>query len=127
MNECPDISCSDNELSAGPLRRLLNARVIGEFDDDQFVAAFRGSYHKNEFVDAVSMQLQAIPESTPRVMALVNRLNKRGEIPGDLLRLLESRIARGEPPNSNHVTVALGVSRPRNPCLADPPPLRLEV
>ncbi len=103
MNECPDISCSDNELSAGPLRRLLNARVIGEFDDDQFVAAFRGSYHKNEFVDAVSMQLQAIPESTPRV-----------------------------PRNSNDVTVglgtvALGVSRPGNPCFADPPPLRLEV
>src|SRR5216684_2959592 len=96
MNECADISCSDNELSAGPLRRLLNARVSGEFNDEQFVAAIRGSYRKHEFVDAVSMQVQEIPESTPRVMALVNRLNKRGEIPGDLVRLLESKITRSE-------------------------------
>ena len=126
MNECPDVSCSDNELSAGPLRRLLNARVAGEFDDDQFVAAIRGSYRKHEFVDAVSMQVEAIPESTPRVMALVNRLNKRGEIPGDLVRLLESKFTRREH-SSNDVTVDLGVIRPRNPCLADPPPPRLEV
>jgi len=127
MNECPDISCSDNELSAGPLRRLLNARVTGKFNDDQFVAAIRGSYRKDEFVDAVSLQLQAIPESTPRVMALVNRLNKRGEIPGDLVRLLESKIARAEPRGSNEVTVDLGANTPRNPGLADPPPPRLEV
>ena len=106
---------------------MLNARVTGKFNDDQFVAAIRGSYRKDEFVDAVSMQLQAIPESTPRVMALVNRLNKRGEIPGDLVRLLESKIARAEPPSSNDVTVDLGVSRPRDPGFADPPPPRLEV
>ena len=128
MNECPDISRSGNQVSAGPLQRLLNARMTGEFNDDQFVAAIRGSYTKNEFIDAVSNQLQAIPESTPRVMALVNRLNKRGEIPSDLVRLLESRIARGEPRNySDSVTVDLGGTRPSNPSFADPAAPRLEI
>jgi serine/threonine protein kinase len=125
MNECADISCSGNELSAGLLQRLLNARVTGEFNDDQFVAAIRGSYTRHEFVDAVSMQLQAVPESKPRVMALVNRLNRRGEIPTDLVRLLEYKIARREPRNSNDgVTIDFDG---RNPGFADPPPPRLEV
>ena len=79
MNECADISCSGNELGAELLQRLLNARVTGEFNDDQFVAAIHGSYTRAEFIDAVSRQLQAVPESTPRVMALVNRLSKRGD------------------------------------------------
>jgi serine/threonine protein kinase len=127
MNECADISCSGNELGAELLQRLLNARVTGEFNDDQFVAAIHGSYTRAEFIDAVSMQLQAVPESTPRVMALVNRLNQRGEIPGDLVRLLESKIARGESRHANDgVTVDLG-GMPRNPVFADPPPSRLEV
>jgi serine/threonine protein kinase len=128
MNECADISCSGNELSAGLLQRLLNARMTGEFSDDQFVAAIRGSYTRHEFVDAVSMQLQAVPESKPRVMALVNRLNRRGEIPTDLVRLLESKVSRSEPRNSNDgVTIDFGGNRPRNPGFADPPPPRLEV
>jgi serine/threonine protein kinase len=128
MNESPDLSRSDNELGAGPLQRLLNARVAGELNDDRFVAAIRGSYTKNDFVDAVSRQLQAIPESTPRVMALVNRLNKRGEIPSDVVRLLESKIARGEPRNADDsLTVDLGVNRRPDPGFADPPPSRLEV
>lgn len=96
MNECPDISCSGNDLSAGCLRQLLDARLTCEFSDDQLVEAIRGSYAKNEFFEAVSLQLQAIPESTPRVMALVNRLNKRGVIPADLVRSLESKFGRIE-------------------------------
>src|SRR5580700_6242932 len=90
MNECPD------DLSAACLRQLLKARLTGEFGDDQLVEAIRGSYAKNEFIEAVSLQLQAIPESTPLVTALVNRLSKRGVIPADLVRLLESKIARIE-------------------------------
>jgi serine/threonine protein kinase len=128
MNECPDISCAGNGLIAGSLRQWLNARVTGDFNDDQLVEAIRGSYTNREFIKAVSMQLEAIPESTPSLMALVNRLNRRGIIPADVVRLLESKIARGEPRNSSDgATVNLSRNRTDNSCLADSARPGLEV
>lgn len=102
MNLAPDFGCSRDPLSAeSGLRRLLQARMNGELSDDEFVAAIRGTCTQSEFVAAISMQIQAEPQSLPRVVALVNRLNNRGDIPADLLRLIEARISRGVPPSAN--------------------------
>ena len=120
MNDCPDISFSDNGLSADTLRQLLNARVRGEFNDDQLVEAIRRNYTNSEFIEAASMQLQAMPESTPTLMAVVNRLNRRGIISAEVVGLLESKIARRERRNFNDsATVDLLRNRARNPCLAE--------
>jgi serine/threonine protein kinase len=81
----------------------------GELSDDEFAGALRGAYTQSEFAAAISLQIRAEPQSTPRVMALVNRLNNRGDIPADLVRLLESRISRGEPPSGDD-TVNLGAN-----------------
>jgi serine/threonine protein kinase len=63
-----------------------------------------------EFVDAIATQLQAEPQSLPAVMALINRLKNRGDIPPDLVRLIESRISRREPRRGEDSTVDLGPS-----------------
>ncbi|MEO7207159.1 MAG: serine/threonine-protein kinase [Steroidobacteraceae bacterium] len=66
-----------------------------ELNDAEFVGAIRGTCTQSEFVAAIGMQIGAEPQSLPDVMALVNRLTNRGDIPADLLRLLESRISSG--------------------------------
>jgi serine/threonine protein kinase len=78
-------------------RRVLHARMNGELSDDEFVAALRGSCSQSEFVAAVAAHVRADPRSLAGIMALVTRLNGRGEIPTDLLRLIESRVSPGEP------------------------------
>jgi serine/threonine protein kinase len=110
MKVFPDISCSNNQLSTGlALRRVLHARMNGELSDDEFVRAIRGTCTQSEFVAAVSAYLHAEPNSMPRIIALLNRLNGRGDIPADLLRLLELRISRDEPAGAGDgVTVDLG-------------------
>jgi serine/threonine protein kinase len=110
MNLSPDFGSAVNHVGAGSgLQRLLHARVNGELSDDEFVAAIRGTCSRSEFVAAVSMQINAEPQSMPRIMALVKRLNIRGDIPVDLVRLLEVGLSRGEPPGANDgVTVELG-------------------
>src|SRR6202789_4712986 len=94
MNVFPDFSCSRNQVSTGSaLRRVLQARMNDELSDDEFVAAIRGTCTQSEFVAAISAYLHAEPNSMPRVIGLLNRLNSRGDIPTALLRLLEVRIS----------------------------------
>jgi serine/threonine protein kinase len=110
MKVFPDVSCSNNELSTGSaLRRVVHARMGGELSDDEFVRAIRGTCTQSEFVAAISAYLHAEPNSMPGIIALLTRLNGRGDIPADLLRLLELRISRVEPAGANDgVTVDLG-------------------
>ena len=106
MKAFPDVSGSGDRLST--LRRLLHARMNGELSDDEFAAAIRSTCSQSEFVAALSAHLQAEPESRPRVIALLNRLNDRGDIPTDLVRLLELKISRDESSCANDgVTVDL--------------------
>jgi serine/threonine protein kinase len=123
----PDFSRSRNQLGdESALRRVLYARLSGELSDDEFVGAVRGTYTQSEFVDAISSQLQAESQSLPPVMALVNRLKNRGDIPADLVRLIESRISRrGARGANDDLTLDLGNKAP----IVDQPPalLRLEV
>jgi serine/threonine protein kinase len=113
--------------SESALRRTVHARMNGELSDDEFVGAIRGTYTQSEFVEAISTQLQTEPQSLPTVMALINRLHNRGDIPADLVRLIESRISRRE---TRGVNDDLTVDLDRNRVLAVGPPaamLRLEV
>jgi serine/threonine protein kinase len=123
MNVSPGFACSGNPLSTGSaLRRLLPARMNGELSDDEFVRAIRGTCTQSEFIAAISMQIQAEPQSLPRVMALVNRLNNRGDIPADLVRLLEARVSRGEPASGNDgITVDLGRNKAVDACIVERP------
>jgi serine/threonine protein kinase len=131
MKVFPDVSCSNNQLSTGSaLRRVLHACMDGELSDDEFVRAIRGTCTQSEFVAAISAYLHAEPNSMPRVIALLNRLNARGDIPADLLRLLELRISRGEPVGANDgVTVDLGRNGAVTACIPDRHPIlrRVEV
>jgi len=95
------IRSHDSSNTAYVLHKCLYARVTGQFNDDQFVDAIRGTCTEQEFIDAVSKQLRAAPEATPSVMGLINRLYKRGEISVGIVRALEARISRGEPRNTN--------------------------
>jgi serine/threonine protein kinase len=130
MSVFPDFSRSrdrNQQGSESALRRILHARMNGELNDDEFVGAIRGTYTQSEFVDAISTQLQAEPRSLPTVMALVNRLHNRGDIPADLVRLIESKISRRETRSANDdLTVDLDSNGVR---AVDRPPalLRLEV
>jgi serine/threonine protein kinase len=131
MKVFPDVSCSNNQLSTGSaLRRVLHACMDGELSDDDFVRAIRGTCTQSEFVAAVSAHLHAEPNSMPRIIALLNRLNDRGDIPADLLRLLELRISRGEPASANDgATVDLGRNAAVSACISDRLPIlrRVEV
>ena len=99
MKVFPDVSGSGDRLST--LRRLLHARMNGELSDDEFATAIRSTCTQTEFVAALAAHLRAEPEAVPRVIALLNRLNDRGDIPTDLVRLIEVKISRGEPPRAN--------------------------
>jgi serine/threonine protein kinase len=98
------IRSHDSTGTAYALHKCLNARMAGQFNDDQFVQAVRGTCTEQEFIDAVAEELRAAPESTPTVMGLINRLYKRGEVSVAIVRALESRISRGEP-RSDGVTI----------------------
>src|SRR5271155_1024015 len=122
---------SRNQLSTGSeLRRVLHARMNGELTDDEFVAAIRGTCTQSEFAAVISAQANADPHSLLRLMALLQRLNNRGDIPADLKRLLESRIAQGAPPSASatdSVTVDLGANSAVGASMADRRPVLRQV
>jgi serine/threonine protein kinase len=99
----------DSSSTAYALHKCINARVTGQFNDDQFVNAIRGTCTEQELIDAVSSQLRAAPESTASVMGLINRLHKRGEISLAIVKALETRISRREPRNT---TDGVAIERP---------------
>ncbi len=110
MNVLADFGCSSNPLSTrSGLQRLLHERLNGQLTDDELVSAIRGTYTLSEFRSCLVALMAAEPPLMPRIMALVHRLNNRGDIPSDLIRLLELRISRAELANAEEgVTVDLG-------------------
>ncbi len=132
MNLSPDFGCSRNLLSTGSggLRRLLHAHLNGQLSDAEFVGAIRGTCTQSEFLAAISMQINAEPQSLPRVLALINRLSGRGDIPADLVRLLESRLSGGQALTaSDGITVDLGEDAGIGACIVDrwPAAQRIEI
>jgi serine/threonine protein kinase len=78
------------------LQRRLESLLSGECSEVEFVDAVRGKCSENEFIDAIAVQLRAVPASKPQVMAVIDRLRSRGEVPVDLVRFLESNIAAAD-------------------------------
>ncbi len=84
----------------------------GHLTDDELVTAIRGTYTLSEFRSALVALMAAEPMMMPRIMALAERLNRRGDIPAELIRLLELRISRAELASAEEgVTVDLGKDR----------------
>ena len=107
MTQRPDLTHGHAQLNI-ELQRCLGALLSGECDEVEFAEAVRGNCSENEFVDAIAIQLRAAPESKPKVMALINRLQSRGAVSLDLVRFLESKIAPGESPKAfDDITVDL--------------------
>jgi serine/threonine protein kinase len=80
------------------LQRRLESLLSGECNEVEFVDAVRGKCSENEFIDAIAVQLRAKPASKPQVMAVIDRLRSRGDVPVDLVRFLESSIAADRMP-----------------------------
>ena len=116
------VRSQDSSSPAYVLHKCLNARMTGQFNDDQFVDAIRGTCSEQEFIDAVSKQLRMAPESTPNVMGLINRLYKRGEVSVNIVRAVESRIRRGEPRDGHDdITIDFRPEGERSPLLVGRP------
>ncbi|MDP9007395.1 MAG: serine/threonine protein kinase [Pseudomonadota bacterium] len=124
----PDFARTHAHLNT-ELQRCLESLLSGECDEVEFVDAVRGKCSENEFIDAIAVQLRAVPASKPQVMAVINRLRNRGDVPLDLVRVLESKIA-ADPSRNGDTTVNL---RPKGAVIAarvaldGPPPSPVEI
>ena len=126
MND-PDFARAHAHLNT-ELQRRLESLLNGECNEVEFVEAVRGKCSENEFIDAIAVQLRAVPASKPQVMAVIDRLRNRGEVPVDLVRFLESRIAADPLPKD--VTLNLrrkGAVATTRVASDGPPPSRVEI
>jgi serine/threonine protein kinase len=111
------------------LQRRLESLLSGECNEGEFVEAVRGKCSENEFIDAIAVQLRAVPTSRPQVIAVINRLRTRGDVPLELVRFLESKIV-AEPLPIQDATIDLlrrGAVTPRPRASEGPPPSPVEI
>src|ERR1700722_17659834 len=126
MND-PDFARAHAHLNT-ELQRRLESLLSGECNEVEFVEAVRGKCSENEFIDAIAVQLRAVPASKPQVLAVIHRWRSRGEVPVDLVRFLESRIA------ADQLLKDITVNLPRKAAVTStrvasdgPPPARVEI
>jgi serine/threonine protein kinase len=93
MDEHPDFARRPHAHLNIELQRRLESLLSGECNEGEFVEAVRGKCSENEFIDAIAVQLRAVPTSRPQIIAVMNRLRARGDVPLELVRFLESKIA----------------------------------
>ena len=123
MNERPDLTHAHVN---DELQRCLGALLSGKCDETEFVEAVRGNCTESEFIDAIAVRLRAAPDSKPKIMAVLNRMQSRGEVSLDLVRFLESKIAEERFPNS-HNDQTMDLERNGTSCVVfggPPPPPR---
>ena len=110
------------------LQRRLESLLSGECSEVEFADAIRGKCSENEFIDAIAVQLRAVPASKPQVMAVIDRLRNRGEVPVDLVRFLESKIAADQLPKDITVNLRrIGTATSTRAASDGPPPSRVEI
>lgn len=125
MNERPDLTHAHVN---DELQRCLGALLSAKCDEAEFVEAVRGNCTESEFIDAIAVRLRAVPDSKPKIMAVLNRMQSRGEVSLDLVRFLESKIAEERFPNSNDdQTVDLERSGTSCVVFGGPPPSPVEI
>jgi serine/threonine protein kinase len=129
MDEQSDFTRRPHAHLNTELQRRLESLLSGECDEAEFVEAVRGKCSENEFIDAIAVQLRAVPTSRPQVIAVINRLRTRGDVPLELVRFLESKIAAETLPIQDATLDLLRhgalTSRPR--ASEDPPPCPVEI
>jgi serine/threonine protein kinase len=127
MNERPALTHSLAQLN-DELQRCLGALLSGKCDEAEFVEAVRGNCTESEFIDAIIVRLRAAPDSKAKIMAVLNRMQSRGEVSLDLVHFLESKIAEARLPNSsNDQTVDLAINGTSCVVFGGPPPSRVEI
>jgi serine/threonine protein kinase len=125
MNERPALTHAHAQLN-DELQRCLGALLSGKCDEAEFVEAVRGNCTEGEFIEAIIVRLRAAPDSKPKIMAVLNRMQSRGEVSLDLVHFLESKISEERFANSNDdQTVDLNGTS----CVVfgGPPPSRVEI
>lgn len=78
MNESADLADMAVELKL-ELQQHFDALVVGDTDEFAFVEAVRGKFGEAELADAIGVQLRLSPESKPKLMAVVERLESDGQ------------------------------------------------
>jgi serine/threonine protein kinase len=126
MNERPDQTHAYAQLNH-ELQRCLGKLLSGKCNEAEFVEAVRGNCTESEFIDAIGVQLRAVPDSKPKIMAVLNRMQSRGEVTLDLVHFLESKIAAERSPNSNDQTVDLARIGTSCVVFGGPPPSPVEI
>jgi serine/threonine protein kinase len=126
MNTRPDQTHAYTQLNH-ELQRCLGELLSGKCDEAEFVEAVRGNCTESEFIDAIAVQLRAMPDSKPKIMAVLNRMQSRGEVSPDLVHFLESIIAAERSPNSNDQTVDLARIGTSCVVFGGPPPSPVEI
>ena len=126
MNERPDQTHAYAQLNH-ELQRCLGELLSGRCNEAEFVEAVRGNCTESEFIDAIAVQLRAVPDSKPKIMAVLNRMQSRGEVSLDLVHFLESKIAAERSPNSNDQTVDLARISTSCVVFGGPPPSPVEI
>jgi serine/threonine protein kinase len=127
MNELPDLTHAHAQLN-DELQRCLGALLSGKCNEAEFVEAVRGNCSESEFIDAIVIQLEAVPDSKPKLMAVLNQMQSRGEVSLDLVRFLESKIAERRLASSN-VGQTVDLARNGTSCVVfgGPPPSSVEI
>jgi len=126
MNELSGLTHAPAQLNH-ELQRCLGALVSGRCNEAEFVESVRGNCSESEFIDAIAVQLRAVPDSKATIMAVLNRMQSRGEVTLDLVHFLESKIAGGRGPNPHDQTVDLARIGTSCVVLGGPPPSPIEI
>jgi len=127
MNEHSNLTHAHAQLN-NELQRCLGALLSGKCDEAEFVEAVRGNCTEGEFIEAIAVRLRAVPDSKPRIMAVLNRMQSRGEVSLDLVRFLESKIADERLLNSiDDQTVDLEKNCTSCVVFGGPPPSPVEI
>jgi serine/threonine protein kinase len=127
MNERPNLTHAHAQLN-DELQRCLGTLLSGKCDEAEFVEAVRGNCTESEFIDAIAVRLRAAPDSKPKIMAVLNRMQSRGEVSLDLVRFLESKIADKRLLNSTY-DHTVDIEKNGTSCVVfgGPPPSPVEI
>jgi serine/threonine protein kinase len=89
MNERADLADMAAELKV-ELQQCFDALVVGDTDELEFVEIVRGKFSEDGLTDANALALRLSPESKPKLMGVVSRLESDGQFSSGNVQFLES-------------------------------------